>query len=285
MTRFEGSNRPQASINIREAEAVSLTKVRPTIRNLPHAPEFGTIAQRVPPEALGIAGKNDGAILETAASIASGVHRPSKAPAEAERGAAQGRRLTQEAAALREWARYEGLILPEAEFDREWNASERHGGQEHDVFLALDGRTVWKRNNLSFHASWQQYFERLILHNWLFPEAPLNFEGFDDCNGELRPVTTQPYIIAERGATLDDMRPALEAKGFVHVPGTVADFYHAERGILVEDMHDENAVISEKGELTVFDPTIYASVPRNQVAKLQRLGLMPKASSPKGPGP
>jgi hypothetical protein len=142
-----------------------LTGARLPIRNLPHAPEFGTIAQRVPAEALGIARKNDGTILEAAASVASGIHRPSKAPAEAERSAAQARRLTREATALREWARSEGLILPEGEFDREWNASERHGGQEHDVFLALDGRTIWKRNNLSFHASWQQYFRITVQYH------------------------------------------------------------------------------------------------------------------------
>ncbi len=141
--------------------------------------------------------------------------------------------------------------------------------------MGNDGRTVWKRNNLSYHHSWQEYFERLLLHNWLFPEAPMALQGFDvDEEGQFRPVITQTLIVIDRGAARQDVQPWMEAQGFKVADEKGLNFYHPIAGIIVEDLHDENAVFDMNGRLIVFDPVIYPIVPDNQIPRFTRLGLI-----------
>ena len=39
------------------------------------------------------------------------------------------------------------------------------------------------------------------------------------------------------------------------------NYYSLTLGILVEDLHDENVLVSPKGSLLIFDPVIYVAWP------------------------
>lgn len=162
-----------------------------------------------------------------------------------------------EAATLRRWALQAGRILPAVDFERSWRSQGCIGGQENDEFLR-DNR-VWKRNNLSFHLCFADFFDRLALHNSLFPGAPLRFEGVTEHEGELRPVMSQPAVRARRGATRAEVEALMRGLGFTRVQND--DYRHPE-GILVEDLHDENVFLDEGGEVVVIDPVIYLSETR-----------------------
>ena len=142
-------------------------------------------------------------------------------------------------------------MLDAASFERQWRRQGRIGGQENDVYLTAN--RVFKRNNLSFHLSYADFFDRLALHNQLFPGAPLRFEGFvGDCK-ELWPVMSQPAVRARRGATRVEVEAFMRRLGFKRVRHD--DYRHPE-SILVEDLHDENVFIDEDGEMAVIDPVI-----------------------------
>ena len=190
--------------------------------------------------------------LKAAADVARGVH-PAGEPSRARPSPAEVRSLKQrESVALLAWARRTGRLLSDAAFTHQWISQGSIGGQENDVFVK--GRRVLKRNNLSFHLSYADFFDRLALHNLLFPGAPLRFEGFVEQETGMRPIMSQPAVRALRGASRPEVEVFMQRLGFHRVRGD--DYRHPE-GILVEDLHDENVFIDEAEEIVVIDPVIY----------------------------
>ena len=154
---------------------------------------------------------------------------------------------------MRGWSGPHRRLLNAPRFERQWIAQGRIGGQENDVHL--DGARVFKRNNLSFHLCYADFFDRLALHNLLFPGAPLRLEGFvPGPDALLWPVMSQPAVRAQRGATRPEVEAFMRQLDFVRVRHD--DYRHPE-GILVEDLHDENVFIDSDGEVIVIDPVIY----------------------------
>jgi hypothetical protein len=192
------------------------------------------------------------AALQAAADVARRVHGSGEAAPPRQSPRAVRELKKREARALRIWARRENRLLGAADFEREWRKQGRVGGQENDVYLR-DNR-VFKRNNLSFHLSYADFFDRLALHNLLFPGAPLRFEGFVDRRVGLWPVMSQPAVRAQRGASRVEVAAFMGRLGFRRIRH---DDYHHPEGILVEDLHDENVFIDEDGEIAVIDPVIY----------------------------
>lgn len=208
--------------------------------------------QRLPPrlrQAYEVVGA---ATIQAAADVARGVHGPGAALTAKQSPQAVRSLKLREAKALRSWAKQERLILSAAGFERQWRRQGRIGGQENDVYLSAN--RVFKRNNLSFHLSYADFFDRLALHNLLFPGAPLCFEGFIERRSGLWPVMSQPAVRARRGATREDVETFMERLDFKRIR---SDDYRHPEGILVEDLHDENVFIDEEGEVVVIDPVIY----------------------------
>jgi hypothetical protein len=175
------------------------------------------------------------------------------------------------------------LIHPSSLFDSAWRDGGEIGGGENQVFLSDNGRFVSKRNNLSYHSSYQEFFERLLLHNWMVPRAMLTFEGFSDSPEGLQPLLSQPVIIAASAAFRSDVEPYMQARGFVATDERGWNYFHPEKGFVVEDLHENNAVIDIHGQLVIFDPVIYPNPPMNQWSKLHRLGLLNVDGTPISP--
>lgn len=188
-----------------------------------------------------------------------------------------------QAARLKEWAQSRGLLLDAAGFESRWQAFQERlrkadpeasaGGQEHDVYYDGNGRW-WKRNRIdSMHLTYDEYLDRIIAHNQLFPESALRFEGFVEHDGMLWPVVSQPDIRASRGATPEEVAAYMATLGFR--PETDLDYVN-DQGIRIEDLHDENAVISG-GHVVIIDPAIF--VPAKRAREVGPRALTPTAQS------
>jgi hypothetical protein len=156
--------------------------------------------------------------------------------------------------ALRTWAQASGLILDSESFQRRWREQGCAGETEHEIYFDEASGRWFKRNNLSYHLSWADYFDRVALHGYLFPEAAIKLEGFVETEEGLKPVVSQPDIPANRGATRREVESEMRKLGFRRVRG---DDYQRSDGIVVEDLHDENVLLDENGRLAFIDPVIY----------------------------
>lgn len=161
-----------------------------------------------------------------------------------------------EEAALREWAKKNKLILDNREFNRRWKEQGERGETEHEVYLDVESGRWWKRNNLSYHGNWMEYFQRLALHNWLFPSAAVRFEGFVENDGQFQPVISQADVEAVRGATRAEVASRMAQMGFQPVGGGARadDYINHELGVEITDLHDENVLVGPGGQIFIIDP-------------------------------
>ena len=166
-----------------------------------------------------------------------------------------------EADAIHQWAVGIDWLLNAGHFTRQWQEGGCIEGGENQIYLA--GALVYKRNNLAFHTSYLEFFERLALHNWLFPDTAYTFIGLmwdqTDEIGQLKPVITQQALRGVRGATRNEVEAEMTRMGFHR---RYEDNYaNLAQTLLVEDLHDQNVLVDADGDLFIFDPVIYLSPP------------------------
>lgn len=232
--------------------------------------------ERLPPEAERALGEGH---LRAATEIARGVHRASSAagtkqPTRGEERARLERELfKQEEAALTKWAEQNGLMLDSPEFWRKHQAANDYAvqlggetidGMEHSVYS--DGRFWFKANSAEMQRTWLRYFHRLALHEVLFPETGLEFLGFIKSDtSKLYSVTRQPHVHALRGATQKEVETEMKLRGYVRISdmSNNPDYYNPTAGIMIDDLHDQNVVVLETGELVVIDPIPSLPVPED----------------------
>ena len=180
-----------------------------------------------------------------------------------------------EAQQLKLWAAETGRLLDAAAFEQRWVAAGQLAGAEHDVYYDPAVGRWFKANVMSMHANYLEFFQRLELHNALFPEAPVVLEGFMQRGGTLQPVISQPDVVAVRGARPDEVAARMQLMGFE--PLNETDYYNRELGVRVEDLHDENALITPSGLLAIIDP-IPLLEPADKLRRLSALAAARKAS-------
>ena len=154
------------------------------------------------------------------------------------------------------WAKREGMLRDGQQFVQRWQESGEQQGAEHNVYFDPAQQRWFKRNHLTYHGNWLEYFQRLQLHNWLFPGTALKLEGFVEHEQALLPLVSQAHVRAIRGAKRDEVRRLMGEAGFSPV-GTASradDCQHSLLGIEVNDLHDENALIGAGGKVVIFDP-------------------------------
>jgi hypothetical protein len=127
-------------------------------------------------------------------------------------------------------------------------------GGESQVYLEDNGTFVVKINDAIYYATWLEYFNSLLLHNLIFPDTAYNFVGFMELDNTLFAVVRQPFIIANGQAELGDISTFLEYNGFKNTKRQ--DYFNAEYGLILEDMHDEN-VIANSEKLFFIDTVFY----------------------------
>jgi hypothetical protein len=64
------------------------------------------------------------------------------------------------------------------------------------------------------HIEYDQFSERVLAHNILFPDTKLDFEGFVEHDDFLWPVVSQSHVSSERGATVQEIKQHMAGLGF-----------------------------------------------------------------------
>lgn len=131
-------------------------------------------------------------------------------------------------------------------------------GGESQVYLDDDNTHVVKINDAVYYATWLEYFNSLLLHNFIFSDTAYSLSGFIEIDNHFYAVVRQPFIIAEGQAELEDIREFLEFNGFENTRRQ--DYFNKEFGLILEDMHDENVIINNE-KLFFIDTVFYIDRP------------------------
>ena len=78
-----------------------------------------------------------------------------------------------EAKQLLEWAKQTGVLLDNNEFDRRWKEDGQRGETENELYFDEVSHRWFKRNNMFMHSTYLEFFHRMAMHNYLFPEAQI----------------------------------------------------------------------------------------------------------------
>lgn len=137
-------------------------------------------------------------------------------------------------------------------------------GAEQQVYHSFDGIHVLKTNDAIMHGTWLEFFNRLTLHNWMFPGVAYLLIGFTHVKARLAAIIQQPFLHSERGAIRVEIEPDLRKRGFIRTRND--DYYSETLGIILEDLHDENVLVTTSGIYLYFDPILYLETPDMQLA-------------------
>ncbi len=130
------------------------------------------------------------------------------------------------------------LFIPEEQFINQWQDRKIGEGTEQQVYLDINGLSVVKTNDAIMHGTWLEFFDRLALHNWLFPEVTYRLSGFTTVKLRLAAIIHQTFIKSEKGANRQQVEKDLFNRGFIRVRND--DYYNQSLGIILEALHGEN---------------------------------------------
>jgi hypothetical protein len=187
-----------------------------------------------------------GSEFKKAASIAKAIHKTSD---EIENGYI-GDKV--DSSAIEDYAKTNDLWIED--YKSIYENANPVAGVESVVYISKDGKHVIKINNGVQHGSWEDFFYRIIAHNTYFPETSYDLIGYTKRDEKLAVIVKQPFIKIVRGATLAEIKKDLEVFGFeVHSINQAIDKHN---GIILRDLHSENAVINDIGDVIYIDPII-----------------------------
>ena len=204
-------------------------------------------AQRLSPQ--GESGKDAiGGLLASASSFARGVLESIQALA----GTTSCKGV--QIARLKDWAISNRCWIEDA--DALGTYSDR--GSENEVYAANDSKTVYKLNDFRYSDdNLTPFFERLNAHNHFFPDCAYCLVGFAmNRDKKVCAVLQQPFIIAEREATQEEIQGELESLGF-HKEMDGEYFSNGEYDIF--DAVPNNVLMGQDGHLYFIDTIIFQS--------------------------
>jgi hypothetical protein len=131
-------------------------------------------------------------------------------------------------------------------------------GAEQRVFIK-DNYKVLKLNDSIYYASWLDYFNNLLLNNYFFPDTAYKLVGFYKSDDDiLYALVEQNYITTTETTDLNKVKEFMQINGFSNTKNN--DYFHAELGIILEDLHDENVLTSD--EILYFIDTVFYVKPK-----------------------
>ena len=142
--------------------------------------------QRIPPQ--GDSGEDEvGGLLAAASDFARSVLESIQALA----GTTSCKGI--QIARLKDWA-----ISHECWIDKDTLGTYSDRGSENEVYTSLDSRFVYKLNDFRYSDdNLSPFFERIIVHNQLFPDCGYTFLGFaENRDGKVCAVLRQPFILS-----------------------------------------------------------------------------------------
>ena len=189
-----------------------------------------------------------GSILEDAAEVAGRVL--SSIQALAGTTACKGVQI----ARLKEWAVNNRLWIDDISLLGTY--SDR--GSENEVYVNNETQTVYKLNDFRYSDdNLMPFFERIRIHNTLFEDCPYEMIGMaENQSGKPCAVLTQPYILAEREASEDEISEELLRLGF---HPEMEGEYFSNGHFDIFDASPNNVLMGIDGHLYFIDTIIYKS--------------------------
>lgn len=147
-----------------------------------------------------------------------------------------------EARAAEEYAKENGLWIPmDKVFDL---GTPGPSGNENDTYISNDGY-VYKVNNLMNSKGILPLFDRIKLHNQIFPSSRYEFVGFTGFDGRsIYPIFRQAYVHESTNATPEEIEEYMNTLGFSKIN---------EHKYTNSDLRPRNVLKDTDGDLYVVD--------------------------------
>ncbi len=121
------------------------------------------------------------------------------------------------------------------------------------------GYNLMKSIGLDYYIQPILALDRISLHNALFPETELHVLGFGRLEDEsFQVIAEQPYI---KGMQMSDDEIAIFAQNMGFKQINPKNWTYATAEIYLSDLHDENIIRSEEGNIFVVDCDIRINTP------------------------
>ena len=90
-------------------------------------------------------------------------------------------------------------------------------GSENEVYISDHGNIVFKLNDFRYaDDNLEPFIQRISIHNILFSDCSYHFEGLaENHEGKICAVISQPFIRADREASIEEIAGALALMGFM----------------------------------------------------------------------
>ena len=157
-------------------------------------------------------------------------------------------------ARLKEWAVNNSLWIDD--ISQLGTYSDR--GSENEVYVNNETQTVYKLNDFRYSDdNLMPFFERIRIHNKLFYHCSYEMIGMaENQSGKPCAVLTQPYILAEREASEDEISEELLRLGF---HPEMEGEYFSNGYFDIFDASPNNVLMGIDGHLYFIDTIIYKS--------------------------
>lgn len=131
-------------------------------------------------------------------------------------------------------------------------------GSENEVYVNNETQTVYKLNDFRYSDdNLMPFFERIRIHNKLFYHCSYEMIGMaENQSGKPCAVLTQPYILAEREASEDEISEELLRLGF---HPEMEGEYFSNGSFDIFDASPNNVLMGIDGHLYFIDTIIYKS--------------------------
>jgi hypothetical protein len=129
------------------------------------------------------------------------------------------------------------------------------GGNEHTNAYNEKEQKVYKANNLMHTLSLDAFFDKIRLHNKLFPNTSYEFVGFTGIkntgkgNSYVEPIYKQNFIKNAKNATPEEISDYMKLLGFEEI----GDYRFKKDGIEVYDIRPRNVLKDSDGNIYVVD--------------------------------
>lgn len=205
------------------------------------------ILQSIPQRERGTEAQRDRRMEETALRLQDRIEEAARDAQAAGRTLSRAEQQEIEAREAEEYAKENGIWIPMEE-TFSWNPMP--SGNENDVYLNTSDGYVYKVNNLMNSKGILPLFDRIKLHNQIFPSSRYEFVGFTGFDGRsVYPIFRQVYVHESTNATPEEIDTYMKSLGF-HQTGE-AQYSNGE--ITISDLRPRNVLKSNSGNIYVVD--------------------------------
>ena len=245
--RNESGETPSGQTQINERESNSNKENSLSSQEEKQIDSQDEILQSIPQRERGTEAQKDRRMEEAALRLQDRIEEAARDAQAAGRTLSRAERKEIEARAAEEYAKENGLWIPMEE-TFSWNPMP--SGNENDVYLNTSDGYVYKVNNLMNSKGILPLFDRIKLHNQIFPSSRYEFVGFTGFDGRsIYPIFRQAYVHESTNATPEEIEEYMNTLGFSKING----HKYTNGDITISDLRPRNVLKDTDGDLYVVD--------------------------------